>query len=84
MRVGDLTSIPQMIKEGTGFDEVLQSNYNQLGTYYSDRKQFTKAAHYYQLAKNYEGYSDALYRAEDYDSLENFLKIIPEVIYINL
>jgi len=28
---------------------------------------WNKAAHYYQIAKNYEGYCEALYRSEDFD-----------------
>jgi len=28
---------------------------------------WNKAAHYYQIAKNYDGYCEALYRNEEYE-----------------
>jgi len=36
------------------------------------------------MAKNYEGYCDALYKSEDYDQLEKAIKLIPEVIIFKL
>lgn len=41
---------------------------------------WVKAAHYYQIAKNYEGYCDALFKGEDFEALEKSLNIIPDVI----
>ncbi len=40
---------------------------------------WNKAAHYYQIAKNYDGYCKALYKSEDYEQLEKVVKLIPEV-----
>ena len=83
IRFGDWVTIAQSIKEGTGYDDVLQQTYSQLGAYYAEKKMWNKSAHYFQIAKNYEGYCEALYRSEDFDQLEKVVKIIPEVINAN-
>ena len=53
-----------------------------MGSYFAERRLWIRSAHYYQVAKNYEGYCDALFRGEDYDGLEKVVKIIPEVTII--
>lgn len=78
MKLGDWFKVVQMIKEGSGYDDILQIAYNELGNYYADRFKWNKAANYYSLAKNYEGMIEAFFNIEDFESLEQMILNIPE------
>jgi len=78
MKLGDWFKVVQMVKEGSGYDDILLVAYNELGHYYADRFKWQKAANYYSLAKNYEGMIEAFYNIEDFENLEQIITSIPE------
>lgn len=78
MKMGDWFKVVQMVKEGSGYDDILQTAYYELGNYYAERFKWQKAANYYLLAKNFEGMIEAFYNIEDFDNLEKIITSIPE------
>ena len=78
MKLGDWFKVVQMVKEGSGYDDILQIAYNELGNYYADRFKWQKASNYYSLAKNYDGMIESFYNIEDFESLEQIIPSIPE------
>lgn len=52
--------------------------YKHLGDYSAERGKWTKAAKYYATAQDNESLVEAYFKMEDFDRLENLLKILPE------
>jgi WD repeat-containing protein 35 len=54
VRIGDWFKVSQMLKEGSGYDEVLQKVNDELGYYFMDRMDWVRAAEYFLVSKNYK------------------------------
>ena len=78
MKIGDWFKLGQMLKEGSGYDDVLQIAYNALGDYYADRFKWEKAVVYYTMSKNYESLIESYYNLEDFNNLGKLIHQLPE------
>lgn len=78
VKTGDFYGVLEMVKEGSGYDEILGKMTNQLGSFYAERLEWDKAAEFFLTAKNYKGLIEAFTMLEDYDSLAQIIEEIPE------
>ena len=54
VKIGDLYGVLEMVKEGSGYDDILSKMTNQLGSFYAERLEWDKAAEFFLTAKNYK------------------------------
>jgi len=78
VKTGDFYGVLEMVKEGSGYDEILGKMTNQLGNFYAERLEWDKAAEFYLTSKNYKGLIEAFTMLEDYDSLAQIIEEIPD------
>ena len=67
-----------MIEGGAGNDEQLKKAYKHLGDHFAERSKWNKAAKYYANAHDNESLVEAYFKLEDFDQLEQLIRILPE------
>lgn len=77
-KLGDWPKVVQIIEQGAGNDEALKKAYKNLGDYSAERGKWAKAAKYYQNAQDNESLVEAYFKLEDFDKLEELIRILPE------
>lgn len=78
IRSGDWFRVVQLLQSGGGDDKLLQRSWNSIGDHYFDRQQWKKSIQYYQQAKNYHSLAQSLYKAAEYEKLEDLIQQQPE------
>ena len=77
-KLGDWPKVVQLIEGGAGNDEALKKAYKNLGDYSAERGRWIKAAKHYQNAHDNESLVEAYFKLEDFDKLEELIRILPE------
>jgi WD repeat-containing protein 35 len=67
-----------MVIQGGGDDIQLQTAWDKIGAYYSERSKWSKAVQYYKQSKNLHMLAECYYRLEHYDALRALVDTVPD------
>ncbi|CAM9187816.1 unnamed protein product [Chrysoparadoxa australica] len=78
-QLGNWFRVVQLVKQGGGDDEQLTAAWDQIGQHYTERGKWAKAVQYFKQAKNSRMVAECHYRLEDYGSMEDITKELPNL-----
>lgn len=77
-KIGDYKKVIALLGESGKSDIDAKEANKKMGDFYADKGKWTKAAPYYSTAQDYPMLIESYYRAENYESLQKLIGIIPE------